>query len=222
MKIIFFSRYLLLTVAIGLSMLSSVRADALIVALDISGSSPVTNKTFVRSVMPSIAESISRLPIGSRVKVFSVGDDKATPLEIHFFVQRDRTSEGDTAKELSIQISNMLTAYLERLRNKPSDMQGESSLSPAFLDASKWCQVGKPCSIVFLTDGLEHQPGVISWPREYNKPLPLIAGLDLKKASVFMYGVGQGAPSFARIPIEDHWTNWLKSHNAGNIDLRRL
>ena len=101
-------------------------------------------------------------------------------------------------------------------------MQNESSLSPAFLDASKYCAPSKPCKINFLTDGMEYQPNIVTWPSEYQKPLPPIAGLDLKGATINMYGIGQGVSSPVRIAVERHWEKWLKTHNAGNITLRRL
>jgi hypothetical protein len=143
------------------------RSDALIVPIDISGSTPILDSSVLRTVLPMVAERIARLPVGSRIKVFSVGDDKAKPFEINLFVQRDRTREGDSAKELAKQVPAMIEAKMAQLKTNPENLQGESSLTPAFLDASKWCQQGKPCQIVFLTDGMEYQPGVIAWPVEY-------------------------------------------------------
>lgn len=197
-------------------------ADTFVIALDVSGSTPIVTPAFMRAVLPSVGETILKLPIGSRIKVFTVGDDKAEPIGIDLRVQRQKTSQGDAAKELAAIIPNMIAAYLNELRAHPERMQGESSLSPAFLDASKWCQLPKPCKIEYWTDGMEYQPGIISWPKEYQKPLPDIAGLDLKGAEVVMYGVGLGAPSKARIVIEQHWQTWLKAHNAGSVDIRRL
>lgn len=197
-------------------------ADTFVLVLDVSGSTPIVAPTFMRAVLPSVGEAIIKLPIGSRVKVFTVGDDKAEPLNIDLRVQRQKTDQGDTAKELAANIPSMIAGYLTDLRAHPEKMQGESSLSPAFLDASKWCQAAKACKIDYWTDGMEYQPGVIAWPKEFKKPLPEIPGLDLKGANVAMYGVGQGATSTARVAIEQHWQTWLKAHNAGSIDLRRL
>ena len=197
-------------------------ADTYEILLDVSGSTPIVTPAFMRAMLPKTSETIIKLPVGSRIKVFTVGDDKAEPLSIDMRVQRQKTEQGDTAKELAVIVPNMISAYLNNLRAHPEKMQGESSLSPAFLDASKWCQSGKPCRIEYWTDGMEYQPQVISWPKEYKKPLPNIAGLDLKRADVVMYGVGQGVPSQARVAIEQHWQIWLKAHNAGSIDLRRL
>lgn len=197
-------------------------ADTYQILLDVSGSTPIVAPAFMRAVVPKVSEAIAKLPVGSRIKVFTVGDDKAEPLSIDMRVQRQKTEQGDTAKELATVVPNMIAAYLNNLRAHPELMQGESSLSPAFLDASKWCQSGKPCRIEYWTDGMEYQPQVIAWPKEYKKPLPGIAGLDLKGADVVMYGVGQGVTSQARVAIEQHWQVWLKAHNAGSVDLRRL
>ncbi len=197
-------------------------ADTYQILLDVSGSTPIVSPAFMRAVVPKVSEAIAKLPVGSRIKVFTVGDDKAEPLSIDMRVQRQKTEQGDTAKELATVVPNMIAAYLNNLRAHPELMQGESSLSPAFLDASKWCQSGKPCRIEYWTDGMEYQPQIIAWPKEYMKPLPGIAGLDLKGADVVMYGVGQGVTSQARVAIEQHWQVWLKAHNAGSIDLRRL
>lgn len=201
---------------------ATIYADTLNVAIDISGSTPVVQPVFMRTALPIIADQIEALPVGSRIKAFSVGDDTAPALNIDLWVQRSRTAQGDTAKELAGKVTRMIANYLNELRAKPETMQGESSLSPAFLDASKWCQKGKPCKMIYLTDGLEYQPGIIAWPREYTKPLPPIPGLDLDGMEVLMYGIGQGAPTKARIAIEQHWLVWLKAHNAGKLDLRRL
>ena len=201
---------------------STSRADTLQILLDVSGSTPIVSPAFMRAVVPKVSETIAKLPVGSRIKVFTVGDDKAEPLSIDLRVQRQRTEQGDTAKELAVNVPNMIAVYLNNLRSHPEKMQGESSLSSAFLDASKWCQSGKPCRIEYWTDGMEYQPHIIAWPKEYKKPLPEIVGLDLKQADVVMYGVGQGVPSQARVAIEQHWQTWLKAHNAGSVDLRRL
>ena len=210
--------------AASLSMMAvaATHADTLNLAIDISGSTPVVQPVFMRTALPIIADQILALPVGSRIKAFSVGDDTAPALNIDLWVQRNRNVQGDTAKELAGKVTRMLAKYLNDLRAKPETMQGESSLSPAFLDASKWCQKDKPCKMIYLTDGLEYQPGIIAWPREYNKPLPPIPGLDLGGMEVLMYGVGQGAPTKARIAIEQHWQTWLKAHHAGTVDLRRL
>lgn len=202
--------------------MASCYADTLIIPLDISSSTPIVQPAFMRSALPVIGDQIASLPMGSRIKAFSVGDDKAPPLNIELWVQRGANNQGDTAKELATKVPRMIAVYLNNLRAKPELMQGESSLSPAFLDASKWCQPGKPCKITYLTDGMEFQPGVIAWPTEYAKSLPPIPGLDLHGADVLMYGVGQGVSSQARIAVEQHWQKWLKAHNAGNVDLRRL
>jgi len=202
--------------------MTSCYADTLVIPLDISGSTPIVQPAFMRTALPIIGDQIASLPVGSRIKAFSVGDDKAPPLNIELWVQRGASNQGDTGKELAAKVPRMIAEYLNKLRANPGLMQGESSLSPAFLDASKWCQPGKPCKITYLTDGMEYQPGVIVWPTEYKKPLPSIPGLDLKGADVLMYGVGQGVSSQARIAIEQHWQKWLKAHNAGNVDSRRL
>lgn len=198
------------------------RADTYAILLDVSGSTPIVAPSFMRAVVPKVSEVIAKLPVGSRIKVFTVGDDKAEPLSIDMRVQRQKTEQGDTAKELATAVPSMIAVYLNNLRAHPELMQGESSLSTAFLDASKWCQSGKPCRIEYWTDGMEYQPKVIAWPKEYKKPLPDIAGLDLQGAEVTMYGVGQGVTSQARVAIEQHWQAWLKAHNAGSVDLRRL
>jgi hypothetical protein len=200
----------------------SAQADTLAILLDISSSTPIVQPKFIQTTMPMIGDQISKLPIGSQIKVFSVGDDNAVPLAIDMYVQRDKSARGNTAKELAVSVPRDIEKYLNAVRANPSKMQGESSLSPAFLDASKWCKTGKPCQITYLTDGMEYQPGVLAWPVQYKTPLPPIAGLDLKGANVFMFGVGQGVPSQARIAIEQHWTTWLKEHKAGEVDLRRL
>ena len=199
-----------------------VQADTLVYILDISGSTPVVNPDFMRATVPGISQNIARLPLGSKVKVFTVGDDKKTPINIDLQVQRQRTTQGDTAKELASAVPGLVAKYLNELRSNPERMQGESSLSAAFLDASKLCQPGKPCRIEFWTDGMEYQPGVIAWPKDYKKSLPAIPGLDLKGASIVMYGVGQGAPTKARVEVEQHWQKWLQAHKAGTVELRRL
>lgn len=206
-------------------------ADTLVVMLDISGSTPIVEPNFVRSSMPIVAEKIGRLPIGSNVEVMTVGDDKKMPLNLRFYVQRIRDKSGDSAANLSRNIPALIMQYLNGVRESPgTKMQGESSLSPGFLDASKLCQKGKPCESVFFTDGMEYQPNVIAWPRDYSKPLPPIDGLNLDGMSIVMYGVGQCAKgleqgcatSQARIAIEGHWQNWLKKYGAGNISIQRL
>lgn len=219
------------TVAFIASLGNCVWADTLIVMLDISGSTPIVESNFIRSSMPMIAEKINALPVGSNIEVMTVGDDKKMPLNKLFYVQRLKDKSGDTALSLSRSVPLMITQYLNSVRESPqTKMQGESSLSPGFLDASKLCQKGKPCESVFFTDGMEYQPNVIAWPRDYKKPLPPIDGLDLKGMNVTMYGVGQCAKgmeagcatSQARISIENHWQKWLKQYGAANIDIRRL
>lgn len=220
----------ILTVAASL-VCNFAMADTLVVMLDISGSTPIVEPNFVRASMPILAEKISKLPIGSNIEVMTVGDDKKMPLNLRFYIQRFKDRSGDTAANLTRNVPAMVEQYLNSVRESPATkMQGESSLSPGFLDASKLCQKGKPCESIFFTDGMEYQPSVIAWPRDYSKPLPPIEGLNLNGMSVVMYGVGQCAKglesgcatSQARIAIEGHWQTWLKKYGAGNVELRRL
>lgn len=201
----------------------SCRADTLVVMLDVSGSTPITQPNFLRTAKPMLADLIRPLPIkNSRVKVFTVGDDKSEPLTIDQWVQRRFDAQGDTAMALANRIPTEVERYLLALGKDPSKLQRESSLSTAFLDASKWCDAASPCTIVFFTDGMEYQPRVVEWPRQIAKPLPNINGLDLKGARIVMYGVGLGTASSIRIAAEQHWERWLKAHNAGTVDVRRL
>lgn len=206
-------------------------ANTLVVMLDISGSTPIVEPNFIRASMPILAEKIGKLPIGSNVEVMTVGDDKKMPLNLRFYVQRIKDKNGDTAANLARNVPAMVTQYLNGVRESPATkMQSESSLSPGFLDSLKMCQKGKPCESIFFTDGMEYQPNVIAWPRDYNKPLPLIDGLNLNGMNVVMYGIGQCAKglesgcatSQARIAIEGHWQIWLKKYGAGSVELRRL
>lgn len=206
-------------------------ADTMVVMLDISGSTPIVEPNFIRASTPILAEKIGKLPIGSNLEVMTVGDDKKIPLNLRFYVQRIKDKNGDTAANLARSVPAMVTQYLNSVRENPATkMQGESSLSPGFLDASKLCQKNKPCESVFLTDGMEFQPNIIAWPRDYSKQLPPIDGLNLKGMNVVMYGIGQCAKgqesgcatSQARIAIEGHWQTWLKNYGAGSVELRRL
>ncbi len=220
----------LLTIATSLAC-NLATADTMVVMLDISGSTPIVEPNFIRASMPILAEKIGKLSIGSNVEVMTVGDDKRMPLNLRFYVQRTKDKSGDSAANLARNVPAMVTQYLNGVRESPATkMQGESSLSPGFLDASKLCQKGKPCESVFFTDGMEFQPNVIAWPRDYSKPLPPIDGLDLNGMNVVMYGIGQCAKglesgcatSQARIAIEGHWQTWLKKYGAGSVELRRL
>lgn len=225
-----FLRKSILGAAIYLSCSLSM-ADTMVVMLDISGSTPIIEPNFIRASMPILAEKIGKLPIGSNIEVMTVGDDKKIPLNRRFYVQRVKDKSGDSAVNLARSIPSMVAQYLKDVRENPeAKMQSESSLSPGFSDASKLCQHGKPCESVFLTDGMEFQPNVIAWPREYKKPLPPIEGLNLNGMNVVIYGIGQCAKgmesscatSQARLAIEGHWQTWLKKYGAGSVDLRRL
>lgn len=209
---------------------SFAKADSLVVMLDISSSTPIVEPNFMRTAIPIVGNNIIKLPVGSSIQILTVGDDKQKPLNLQFYVQRIKDRSGDTAANLAKSVPAMIAGYLNEVRSNPSKMQGESSLSPAFLDASKWFQSGKPSTVIFYSDGMEYQPNVIAYPRDYKKSLPPIASLDLKGANVLIYGIGQCAAgqetscatSQQRIAIEQHWTKWLKDHKAGEVDLRRL
>ncbi len=215
-------KYHTLSVLVALALAANARADVYTLALDISSSTPIIQPHFVQNALPKVLEDIAKLPVGSRVKIFTVGDDNANAFTLDLRVQRSQTASGDAASVVAKKVGVAVAAYLNDLRVNPSKMQGESSLSAAFLDASKWCVKGTPCTIQFWTDGMEYQPGIIAWPREYQKPLPPIPALNLDGASVIMYGVGVGVPTFVRTRAEEQWQKWLKAHQAGNVDLRRL
>jgi hypothetical protein len=199
-----------------------VAAKCVVIALDVSKSTPAIDPIFLRAALPKIRDSIISLPIGSLVKVFTVGSDRKPPLHFEFYVQRNQTSEGDLASELANAIPIAIANYMGELRANPSRMQNESNLSAAFLDASKSCDKSPPCSIIFLTDGIEDTPGSINWHRNVTKPLPNITGLDLRGASIYMYGVGRVTTPESRFAIEKHWRTWLKKANAGDIEILRL
>ena len=206
----------------GLVLATNVHADVYTIALDISSSTPIVQPNFMQNALPKVREDIAKLPIGSRVKIFTVGDDNANAFTQDLRIQRSQTPSGDTAPMVAKNVEAAITAFLNDLRANPSKMQGESSLSAAFLDASKWCVKGSPCTIQFWTDGMEYQPGILAWPKDYQKPLPPIPLLNLDGTSVIMYGVGVGVPTFVRTKAEEQWQKWLKAHQAGNVDLRRL
>lgn len=201
---------------------ASTNADVLSIGLDVSGSTPILDKSFMQSVLPQLSTEIQKLPLGSVVKVFNIGDDKVMPINIDLLVQRTTTNRGAPADELAKTVPTMIFSYSQKLLSGSARLHGESSLSPAVYDAAKACQENKPCKFFFLTDGMEHQPGVIEWPRQFKKPLPKIPNLNLKGMSVTMYGVGTGVSSEARLQIEQHWNTWLKDAGAGTVDLRKL
>ncbi len=198
-------------------------APTLVVILDISGSTPVLEPNFSRQAWDDISVRILHLPIGSRVKVFSVGDDKVQPLDLLMYVQRTATVKGDSAGVLARKVVGALQKTVDAMKQGKL-VQHQSDLTTAFLDASKWCPgQSAACDIVFLTDGIQSSDDVRWTPHDAKAPLVAIPGMNLRNTtSITMLGVGLGASSKVRVQMEAHWRHFLSEAGASTVVLRRL
>jgi hypothetical protein len=195
-------------------------ADKLVVPVDVSASSPVFTAAYLARAAQRVAERIRTLPVGSQVTVFLVGDSRAdSPFVRDLHVQRGPSEHGDTAKALATAFPAFLRNVIAEVQRKPVAQQ--SHLTAGVRDASRLCE-RKPCEIMFLTDGLEWQSGIVEWPRDTTRDLPRIKDLTLTGVRIELLGIGQGVAPKTQQAIEAHWRTWLSQAGASEIVFRRL
>jgi hypothetical protein len=220
-------------VVLGLATATSLsaNADALVIAVDVSESSPIFSDTFVPAAAIPIADKISTLPLGSKVRLFLVGDDRLrADLKLDLNIQRITNKDGATAAAAAKAFPAALVAMLSAQELKPHK---QSHLTTAFLDGVKLCadyqseKEGRPrterCDIYYLTDGAQFERGRIEYPRDVSRlPLPPVPGLDLRGVRVTMVGVGQQMDPSIRLKLNARWETWLRKAGATDFVLRRL
>ena len=212
---------------------ASARADALVVALDVSESSPIFgDDAFLRSAAAQIADRIRALPVGSKVRVFYLGDDRVRmQMQLDLNVQRLNTREGATAEAIAKAFPAALVDKVAEFKLKP--MHRQSHLTTGFFDGVRLCTDhqsqkeggarAERCEIFMLSDGAQYEKGRIEYPRDVSRrPLPPVAGLDLRGVRVTLFGCGQGLDSAVRVTMTARWENWLRDAGATEITLRRL
>lgn len=195
----------------------------LLVLLDMSASTPLTDAQMLKRVYSSVAQEVRSVPVGSRIEVRTLGDDRVAVYSQTFHVKSWKTKEGDTAERLAQIVPESVVQFLRRAGTGPKQaLQGESALTNGIYDASKIC--GADCRLLYFTDGFQNTENGVHYPRDSEKPLKPIPSLNLARMDVRMVGVGGGHETDpdTRIAIEMHWQTWLKAARARSIAIERF
>lgn len=195
----------------------------LIILLDMSASTPLTDTQMQKRIHEEARAQISTLRIGDTVKIYTLGDDSQSVVSKVYLVQAYRTEQGDTKAALMRQIAVRLTQHITKAAENQR-LHGQSALTNGIWDAASEGVCGQNCTLVFFTDGFQNTRKSVHYPTDYKKPLPTLRGLDLSRMKVHMIGVGSGleADADTRIEIENHWKTWLKQAGAKEPDVRRI
>ena len=195
----------------------------LVVLLDMSASTPLTDAQMLKRVRSILAQEVQSVPGGSRIEIRTLGDDRVTVFSETFKVQNWKTKEGETKERLAQIVPATVVRFLQGATTNPeTSLHGESALTNGIYDATKIC--GGQCVVLYLTDGFQNTRNGIHYPSEPNKPLKPIPGLDLSRMKVRMVGVGGGSETDpdTRIAIEMHWNTWLKAARARAVAIERF
>jgi hypothetical protein len=194
------------------------RAPSLLVLLDNTGGSPALEPSILAQAEKSIQEKLARLPMGSSLIVFSVGDPKQIAELKRWRVQAKVTENGGPVAYLKARLHAHLLGF--PARQHPAAHK-ESHLVQGWFDSAQLINVQADTEnfVVFVTDAMEFSPLANCYQAcKLPKPtftLPTNTRLE-------MLGIGYGQSSAKTLAIWPEWKKFFAAAGIVNLQLLHM
>ena len=192
------------------------RRPVLLLLLDNTFGSPALEPAMLPSIERRMQDRLERLPFGSEVIVFSVGDPKQIGEIRRWRVQARITDKGGPVSYLK----PLLHAHLEGFpaRQHPDKTKGGSHLIQGWFDAANLLnpKAETPNAVLFITDAIEFSP-LANCYRDCRLPKPTFT--LPQNTSIEILGIGHGQSSEKTLAI---FAEWKKFFTAAGIPSMQL
>lgn len=199
-------------------------APVMVIGLDNSGSSPALSDSVLESAWPDIARRVKDLPLGSTIKVFTVGDASITTVSPPpMRIQKKVTENGGPHEHVLGELKKIILGFPEQVRSGNIKEHGRSELIGGFNDASKLVNKNSKDNTIFFVSDLIENSRHANCYKDVKCRLP-VPTFSLDGVKVMVIGVGAGLPAKQSMDIASSWVNFLsKTRAAVTInDLRRI
>jgi hypothetical protein len=199
-------------------------APVMVIGLDNSGSSPALSESVLGSAWPEISHHVKGLPLGSTVKVFTVGDARSptvSPLPLR--IQKKVTENGGPHEHVLGELKKIILGFPEQVRKGNIKEHGRSELIGGFDDASKLINRKSKENVIFFISDLIENSNHANCYKDVKCRLPAPT-FSLAGARVMVIGVGAGRSAKESMVIAGSWNGFLSKTQAVVTinDLRRI
>jgi hypothetical protein len=184
------------------------KGKAIVIPVDVSGSSPATNVAWLKSTSAQIDEEIRGAEIGATVTIFGCGDNMQSPEERSIVIQHRNSKTGRT-KEGAIAWAHARLLHLQDTVQPPPHQRSE--LVGCFVEATRRLNPNATAnSVIFITDGIERSAQTDCY--ETKKPCKLQeVSLSLPTGTkVLMRGCGIGLPAARAMELQAQWLGLIR------------
>jgi len=189
------------------------QGKAIVIAVDVSGSSPVAHAAWLAGVLPQIAEDIRSAEIGATITVFGCGDNTQVPEEGRIILQHRDTATGRTKDRALAWVQ----ARLDRLRTTVTQHGHQASeLVGCFAEATRRLNpraVGN--SLLFLTDGIERSDKTDCFLKPCK--LPDVPVTLPPGTQVLIRGCGIGVPAAKAMELQAQWLAFVRRVGGSKV-----
>lgn len=192
------------------------RKPVLLLLLDNTFGSPALEPAMLPSIERRMQNRLERLPNGSQVIVFSVGDPKQIAEIRYFRVQARISDKGGPVSYLK----PLLHSHLEGFpaRQHPDKTKGGSHLIQGWFDAANLLnpKAETPNAVLFVTDAIEFSP-LANCYRDCRLPKPSFT--LPQNTSIEILGIGHGQSSEKTIALFAEWRKWFADAGIPSMQL---
>lgn len=192
------------------------RRPVLLLLLDNSYASPALNPSMLPSIERRMHDKLERLPFGSKVIVFSVGNPKEIAEYREWRIQARITDKGGPVSYLK----PLLHAHLEGFpaRQHPDKSKGGSHLIQGWFDAANLLnpKAETPNAVLFVTDAIEFS-ALADCYRNCRLPKPTFTLPP--NTSIEILGIGHGQSSERTIALFAEWRRFFAAAGIPSMQL---
>mgnify|MGYP001411252448 CR=1 FL=1 len=192
-------------------------APTLLVLLDNTGGSPALEPSILAQAEKSIQEKLARLPMGSSLIVFSVGDPKQIAELKRWRVQAKVTENGGPVAYLKARLHAHLLDFPAR---QHPEAHKESHLVQGWFDAAQLLnpKAETENAVIFVTDAMEFSP-LANCYQACKLPKPTFT---LPNTRLEMLGIGYSQSSAKTLAIWPVWKKFFAAAGIVNLQLLHM
>lgn len=197
------------------------KAPVLVILLDNSGSSPTFQNEFMKEAVKLIDTKLREQPLGTMVRIFTVGTAEAASMTYSTRILAKVTAEGATAELVGQKVRDIVLSFPAQIKSGVIQEHGTSHLVAGLFDAERVLnRKAEKNTVIYLTDGVENST-LANCYKDTKCRLPK-PNFDLSNTEVIMLGVGSGLPSNQEMAVIKSWENLLKIAKAEPIIVRKI